>query len=142
MIEIYNSINGIHTEIRDNKNTNFSFEINKMKWVRGSSNIQATFNINWFSHNIGCFTSMKKARDGIVNYYNENYDMLLQLKELADLRSELSNKIRSNIYNQDQVFEVLDTFIIEERFNLVGKDRLRITRHELFNTFKKSQEIA
>jgi len=136
MYIIVNKINltTINCELLDGKEE-LSFEISRpFAYTR---EILATCKLPCFSHNIGYCKTVKQAEDMIAKYYKDNYDKLLQLKNLGNIRCELSRKITDG--------ELLDlSRAIDERitgkFPLVDIKCIRDTEYELAKAYKKRAE--
>lgn len=133
MYTIINKIKLTNSDVMLDDKEQLTFEISRP--FPYSKELAVACKLPCFSHNIGYCKSVKKAEELITDYYNSNYDKLLQLKKLGNLRCELSKKISNG-----EIMEI--SSIINEqiagKFPLVCDIYLRDTEYELFRVANRA----
>ena len=102
-----------------------------------SKEIQAFCKLPYYGHSIGYCNTVKQAEQLISEYYQENCDKLLQLKQLGNLRCDLIKKIK-----EGEIKEPLPCLISKDvtavKFPLVNEFHLRDTVYELYRAAERS----
>jgi len=127
MLAIFNKETGVHTDIRDDKENTFNFEIWKPFHSKKLLSIHCMIGYYGLNISLGNAKTSKEAIGIIENYYNKNYSILCQYKELRELAENICKSMDKVRINE----------ISYEKFNLVPSSKLTDIRVDIHRQFKR-----